>query len=63
MASSKNKKQKQTKNNKNKLLKNFLQHQQFAESLTELSEPNRIPSSVMTTFSVIRSLVLMRLQL
>ena len=63
MASSKNKKQKQTKNNKNKLLKNFLQHQQFAESLTELSEPNRIPSSVTTTFSVIRSLVLMRLQL
>ena len=63
MASSKNKKQKQTKNNKNKLLKKFLQHQQFAESLTELSEPNRIPSSVMTTFSVIRSLVLMRLQL
>ena len=63
MASSKNKKQKQTKNNKNKLLKNFLQHQQFAEILTELSEPNRIPSSVMTTFSVIRSLVLMRLQL
>ena len=41
--------------------KNILQHQQFVESLAELSEPIRIPSSMMT-FAVIRSLILMRLQ-
>ena len=63
MASSKNKK---TKTNKQKTTKrnykkNILQHQQFAESLAELSEPNRITLPVMT-FAVIRSLVLMRLQ-
>ena len=70
MASSKNKnKQKQTrkretnkqKTTKTNYKKNILQHQQFAESLAELSEPNRIPLPVMT-FAVIRSLVLMRLQ-
>ena len=41
--------------------KNILQHQQFVESLAELSEPIQTPSSVMT-FAVICGLVLMRLQ-
>ena len=41
--------------------KNILQHQQFVESLAELSKPIWIPSSLIT-FAVIRSLVLMRLQ-
>ena len=40
--------------------KNILQHQQFVESLAELSEPIQTPSSVMT-FAVICGLVLMRL--
>ena len=43
------------------LEKNIFQHQQFVKSLAELSEPIRIPSSVMT-FVLIRSLGLMRLQ-
>ena len=72
MASSKNKKNKNKQKKRNKQTnkqktktnykKNILQHQQFAESLAELSEPNRIPLPVMT-FAVVRSLVLMRLQL
>ena len=41
--------------------KNILQHQQFVESLAELSEPIQTPSSVMT-FAVICGLILMRLQ-
>ena len=41
----------------NILLKNIPQHQQFVDSLAELLEPIRIPSSVMT-FALIRSLVL-----
>jgi len=51
-------KQKTTKTNNKK---NILQHQQFAESLAEFSEPNRIPLSVMA-FAVTRSPVLMTLQ-
>ena len=43
------------------IAKNILQHQQFVESLAELSEPIRIPSSVMT-FAVIRSLVFLTFQ-
>ena len=41
--------------------KNILKHQQFVESLAELSEPIQTPSSVMT-FAVICGLILMRLQ-
>ena len=44
------------------ITKNILQCQQGVESFAELSEPIRILSSVIQTFAVIRSLVLMRLQ-
>ena len=43
------------------IAKNILQHQEVVESLAELWEAIRIPSSVMT-FAVIHSLVSMRLQ-
>ena len=43
------------------IAKNIPQHQQFVESLATLSEPIRIPSSVVT-LAVIRSLVLMGLE-
>ena len=52
---------KKTQKNIN-ITENNLQHQQLDESFAELSEPIRISSSVMK-FAVIRSLVLMKLQI